>query len=84
MSFTEYRSTTGLPWGQLIGYLVFANSASSHSIFAVSSGIFTLIAAWQAMEAAIRRANLLQIQRLLLALELLQQLLQHPRHVVAR
>jgi hypothetical protein len=45
MSFTEYRSTTGLPCGQLIGYFVFANSASNHSILAVSKGIFTLIAA---------------------------------------
>ena len=33
ISRTEYRSTTGRPCGQLIGYSVFASSLSSHSIF---------------------------------------------------
>ena len=45
----------GRPCGQLVGCSVFASSASSQSIFAGSSGMLTLIAAWQAMEAAIRR-----------------------------
>ena len=37
-----------------MGQSVFANSASSHSILFCSSGMFTLMAAWQAMEAAMR------------------------------
>src|SRR5260221_3281284 len=53
ISFTEYRNTTGRPCGQLIGHSVFASSLSSHSILFCSSGILILMAAWQAMLAAI-------------------------------
>src|SRR5205814_1432674 len=49
----EYRSTTGRPCGQLIGQSVLASASSSHSIFDWSSGVFTLIAAWHAVDAAI-------------------------------
>ena len=54
MSFKEYRNAMGRPCGQEVGCSVFANSESNQSIFAGSRGILTLIAAWQAMEAAIR------------------------------
>ena len=37
-----------------MGWSVFASSASSHSILFCSSGMLTLMAAWQAMEAAMR------------------------------
>src|SRR5580692_8623840 len=60
MSFTEYRSTTGRPWGQDMGWSVLASSARSQSILFCSSGMFTLIAAWQAMEAAMRARNLIE------------------------
>src|SRR5437868_2872696 len=53
MSFREYLSTTGRPCGQQKGMEVWESSVSIHCIFAASSGMFTLIAAWQAMEAAI-------------------------------
>ncbi len=36
-----------------MGYSVFESSPSSHSILAASSGVFTLIAAWHDVEAAI-------------------------------
>src|ERR1035438_5122976 len=52
MSLTEYRRTTGRPCGQLMGQSVLANSCSSHSILFCSSGMLTLMAAWQAMVAA--------------------------------
>ena len=49
---------TAMQWdghaGQLVGCSVLASSASSHSMRAGSSGILTLMAAWQAMEAAMR------------------------------
>jgi len=54
MSLREYRNAIGLPCGQLIGCSVFPNSANNQSIFAGSRGIFTLIAAWHAIDAAIR------------------------------
>ena len=54
MSFTEYLRTTGLPWGQDMGWSVLASSASSQSILFCSSGMLTLMAAWHAMEAAMR------------------------------
>jgi hypothetical protein len=57
ISRTEYRSTTGRPCGQLIGYSVLASSPSSHYIFWVSSGVFILIAAWHAVEAAMFDCN---------------------------
>src|SRR5258707_9832719 len=53
----EYRSTTGRPCGQLIGQSVFASASSSHSIFDCSSGVFTLMAAWHAVDAAIFACN---------------------------
>jgi len=36
-----------------MGYSVFASSASNHSIFVWSRGVFTLMAAWHEVEAAI-------------------------------
>ncbi len=45
----------GLPWGQAVGCSVFANSVRSQSILAESRGWLILMAAWQAMEAAMRR-----------------------------
>ncbi len=54
ISFQEYSNAMGRPWGQLVGCLVFASSNSNHSIRCGSRGVLTLIAAWQAIEAAMR------------------------------
>ena len=55
MSLWEYLRAMGRPWGQLVGCSVLASSWSSQSILAVSSGMLILTAAWQAIEAAMRR-----------------------------
>src|SRR5271169_7142710 len=52
ISFQEYNKAIGRPCGQLVGCSVFASSNNSHSIRLGSSGVFTLIAEWHAMDAA--------------------------------
>src|SRR5208337_1873974 len=48
ISFQEYSKAIGRPCGQLVGWRVFANSKSNHSIRAGSRGVLTLMAERQA------------------------------------
>ena len=65
ISIQEYSKAIGRPWGQLVGCSVFASSNNSHSIRIGSSRVLTLIAAWQAMDAAIARTQRFKILILL-------------------
>ena len=47
----------GRPWGQEVGCSVWLRASRSQLILAGSSGVLILMAAWQAMEAAMRRAR---------------------------
>jgi len=58
------------------GMVGFRESASSQSILFCSSGMLTLMAAWQAMEAAMRH-EFFQVQRLLFARDLIEQFVEH-------
>ena len=67
----------GRPCGQLIGQLVAASARSSQAIFSGSSRMLILIAARQAMEAAIARRKSSSDSLAQLALRNFQNLEQH-------
>ena len=53
ISVLLYRRIIGRPCGQVVGYFVLSNSSISQVILEYSKWVLILIAAWQAIEAAI-------------------------------